>query len=214
MDYVTKFIKFHELIKEKKGGKYPFAIFNTDAHNKPGTHWWSFLDIQPKRNLLLFDSHGLEGFKYFIVDNDERIIDELLYNFKNCKIDEANLKVKLCTMTFDSTIWEKLSHQKNSQLTETATNFFHLLYQFAKLKKSNKMNIIIIENNLQELSSPTCGIFQLYFYKNLFDPAIQSNILQHKNLNIETIKTLLNEIFTAETQENERRIKLFKQEFL
>ena len=52
MDYVTKFIKFHELIKEKKGGKYPFAIFNTDAHNKPGTHWWNFLDIQPKKNLL------------------------------------------------------------------------------------------------------------------------------------------------------------------
>ena len=37
MDYITKFIKFHELIKDK-GGKYPFAIFNTDAHNKPGMH--------------------------------------------------------------------------------------------------------------------------------------------------------------------------------
>ena len=135
MDRVTKFIKFHELIKEKNKGKYPFVIFNTDAHNKPGTHWWSFLDIQPKSNLLLFDSHGLEGFKYFIVDNDEKIIDELLYNFKNCKVDEANKKIKLCTMTFDSNVWEKLSHQQKSQLNETATNFFHLLYQFAKLKK-------------------------------------------------------------------------------
>ena len=214
VDYVTKFIKFHELIKEK-GGKYPFAIFNTDTHNKPGTHWWSFLDIQPKRNLLLLDSHGLEGFKYFIVNNDEKIIGKLLYNFKNCKVDDANMKIKLCTMTFDSNVWEKLSHQKKSQLNETATNFFHLLYQFAKLKKkSNKMNIVIIKNNLQELSSSTCGIFQLYFYKNLFDPSIQCLILQHKNLNTETIKTLLNEIFTIETKENERRIKLFKQEFL
>ena len=104
--------------------------------------------------------------------------------------------------------------KKKSQLNETATNFFHLLYQFAKLKKTNKMSIVIIENNLQELSSSTCGIFQLYFYKNLFDPSIQSMILQHKNLNTETVKTLLNEIFTAETQENEWRIKLFKQEFL
>ena len=214
MNYVTKFIKFHKLIKEKKGRKYPFAIFNTDAHNKPGTHWWSFLDIQPKRNLLLFDSHGLEGFKYFIVDNDEKIIDELLYNFKNCKIDHPDTKIKLCTMTFDSNIWEKLSHQKKSQLNETATNFFLLLYQFAKLKKTNKMNIAIVENNLQELSSSTCGIFQLYFYKNLFDPSIQSTILQHKNINNTTVQTLLNEIFTSETQENEQRIKLFKQEFL
>ena len=163
---------------------------------------------------MLFDSHGLEGFKYFIVENDEKIIDELLYNFKKCKIDDANMKIKLCTMTFDSNIWEKLSHQKKSQLNETAINFFHLLYQFTKLKKSNKINIVILENNLQELSSSTCGIFQLYFYKNLFDPAIQSSILQHKTLNTETARTLLNEMFTVETEENERRIKLFKQQFL
>ena len=89
MDWITKYIKFHELI-DQKNGKYPFAIFNTDQHNKPGTHWWSFLDIQPKKNLLLFDSHGLQGFKYFIVDNDE----------------------KLCTMTFDTSVWEKLPHSK------------------------------------------------------------------------------------------------------
>ena len=187
MDYITKYIKFHELVKEKKGGKYPFAIFNTDARNKPGTHWWSFLDIQPKKSLLLFDSHGLEGFKYFIVDNDEKIIDELLYNFKNCKVDNADTKIKLCTMTFGSAIWEKMSNQKKSQLNETATNFFHLLYQFSKLKKINKMNIVIVENNLLELSSITCGIFQLYFYKHLFDPSIQSIILQHKNLNTTTV---------------------------
>ena len=54
-----------------------------------------------KKVLLLFDSHGLDGFKYFIVDNDEKIIDELLYNFKNCKTENANGNLKLCTMTFD-----------------------------------------------------------------------------------------------------------------
>ena len=75
---------------------------------------------------------------------------------------------KLCTMTFDTTVWEKMSNQKKSQLNETATYFC----QFAKLKKTNKMNIVILENDLQELTSPTCGTFQLYFYKNLFDPSI------------------------------------------
>ena len=34
---------------------------------------------------MLFDSLGLDGFK-FIVDSDEKIIDELLFNFKKCKI--------------------------------------------------------------------------------------------------------------------------------
>ena len=214
MDYISRFIKYHKLIKEKKKGKYPFAIFNTDPHNKPGTHWWSFLDIQPKKSLLLFDSHGLDGFKYFTVDNDEKIIDKLLYNFKNCKNDNANGNLKLCTMTFDSTIWDKMSDHKKSQLNETATYFFHLLYQFAKLKKTNKMNIVIVENDLQELTSPTCGIFQLYSYKNLFDPSIRSTILEQKNLNATTIQLLLNEILTSEAPENERRVKLFKQDFL
>ena len=177
-------------------------------------HWWSFLDIQPKTTLLLFDSHGLDGFKYFIVDNDEKITDELLYNFKNCKIDNADVQIKPCTMTFDSIVWDKMPKQKKSQLNETATLFFHLLYQFAKLKKSNKMKIVILENNLQELTSSTCGIFQLYFYKNLFDPSVKSSILEQKTLNTSTVQILVNEIFTSETQENERRIKLFKQEFL
>ena len=214
MGYITRFIKFHELIKEKKKGKYPFAIFNTDPHNKPGTHWWSFLDIQPKSTLLLFDSHGLEGFKYFIVDNDEKIIDKLLYNFENCKIDDANTKINLCTMTFDTNVWDKLPKNKKSQLNETATYFFHLLYQFAKLKQSKQMKIVIVETNLQELKSSTCGIFQLYFYKNLFDPSIKSNIIEQKALNTSTVQILLNEIFTSQTEENERRVKLFKQEFL
>ena len=37
MDWIIKYIKFHELINQKNG-KYPFTIFNTDQHNKPGTH--------------------------------------------------------------------------------------------------------------------------------------------------------------------------------
>ena len=80
------YINFYEIIK-KRNAKYSFAIFNTDKHNKPVMHFWSFMDIHPKRNLLLL---GLDGFKFFIVDNDEAIIDELLYNFKKCKVSLVN----------------------------------------------------------------------------------------------------------------------------
>ena len=48
MDSITKYINFYEIIK-RKNGKYAFAIFNTDDHNKAGTYWWSFLDIHPKK---------------------------------------------------------------------------------------------------------------------------------------------------------------------
>ena len=115
IDSITRYINVYEIIK-KRNGKYPFAIFNTDKHNKPGTHWWSFMDIHLKKNLLLLDSLGLEGFKFFVEDNDEVIIDELLYNFKKCKVSLVNQKLTLCTMKFSTDSWEKLAHtNKNSR---------------------------------------------------------------------------------------------------
>ena len=109
-------------------------------------HWWSFMDIHPKRNLLLFDSFGLDGFKFFIVDNDEAIIDELLYSFNKCKVSLVSQKLTLCTMKFSTDSWEKLPHTKKDQLTDTAQNLFHLLSEFSKLKNRKEMNILILEH--------------------------------------------------------------------
>ena len=77
-DSITKCINFYDITK----AKYPFAIFNTDRENKLGTHWWSFLDIYPRKDLLLFDSFGFTGFKQFIVENDENIINKILFNLE------------------------------------------------------------------------------------------------------------------------------------
>ena len=45
------------------------------------------------------------------------------------------------------------------------------------------MNILILEKPVQDLKSSNCGIFQLYFYKNLFDPNVKSKIINHENIN-------------------------------
>ena len=52
MDSVTKYINLNEITK-RRTGKYPFEIFNTDKHNKPGIHWWSFMDIHPKKFIII-----------------------------------------------------------------------------------------------------------------------------------------------------------------
>ena len=75
------------------------------------------------------------------------------------------------------------------------------------------MNILIVENDLQNLTSSTCGLFQLYFYKNLFDPEEKSKIINHKILNKTTIEAILNEIFTTNIEQNEHVIELFKEEY-
>ena len=83
-DSITKYIDFYDIMKQKRA-KYQFTIFNTDRENKPETHWWSFLDIYQKKDLLLFDSFGFVGFKQFIIDDDSTIIDEMLFNLKKTK---------------------------------------------------------------------------------------------------------------------------------
>ena len=41
---------------------------------------------------------------------------------------------------------------------------------------------MIVEDQLQELTTDTCGIFQLYFYKNIFNPLSDSKIINDEFL--------------------------------
>ena len=75
------------------------------------------------------------------------------------------------------------------------------------------MNILKLENQIQDLTSPNCGQFQLYFYKNLFDPYEKSKIISHKTLNKGTLQTIMNEICSTDVKENEYIVKSFKEEY-
>ena len=44
------------------------------------------------------------------------------------------------------------------------------------------MKIIIVEDQLQEFTTGTCRVFQLYFYKNLFNPLDDSKIINDEFL--------------------------------
>lgn len=65
----------------------------------------------------------------------------------------------------------------------------------------------------QDLDSVTCGIFQLYFYDNLFNPDEDSKIQDKAKLKEKTIETLLNELFALDNQEqNEQTIRQYGQD--
>ena len=53
-DSITKFVNSNNIIKKR--ANYPLTIFNNHRENKPGTHWWIFLDIYPEKDLLSFDN--------------------------------------------------------------------------------------------------------------------------------------------------------------
>ena len=53
----------------------------------------------------------------------------------------------------------------------------------------------MVEDRVHNLDSVTCGIFQLYFHDNLFNPNENSKIQDKTTLNKKTRETLLNELF-------------------
>ena len=62
----------------------------------------------------------------------------------------------------------------------------------------------------ENLDSATCGIFQLYFYNNIFNPDKNNKIQDKTKLNKRTIETLLNKLFVLNNQEtNEATIRQY-----
>ena len=63
----------------------------------------------------------------------------------------------------------------------------------------------MVEGRVQDLNSATYGIFQLYFYDNLFNPNENSKIQDKTKLNKKTIEVLLNELFVLDDQDKKRK---------
>ena len=64
----------------------------------------------------------------------------------------------------------------------------------------------MIEDRIQDLDTLSCGIFQIYFYDNLFNSDQNSKIQNKKSLNKKTVETLLNELFVLNDQEQHEAI--------
>ena len=117
-------------------------------------------------------------------------------------------------MKFSIETCHKLKEREISKLTDTTKDLFHLLPEFAKVNNlSKEITVLIIVNKIQEFYSDTYGLFGLYFYKNLFDHDENSKILNDKHVTNKTIEILLNEIFSTNKKENERKVTDFAGEY-
>lgn len=45
-----------------------------------------------------------------------------------------------------------------------------ILFSLLELKLCDFVNLWVVEDPIQELNSVTCGVFQIYFYGNMFNP--------------------------------------------
>ena len=175
-NYVIRFISFHEMMRFKR--KYPFVIMNTDRSDKNGTHWWSLLDLHERKEILLFDSFGFEGFKKFVIDNDRNVLNKILFGIQ--KLQKKDQKIILISLKFSMKEYEKIKNEH--LLRPTTQDLLHLVYEFGRLHKiDDVITIHSVDDQLQKLEMDMCGIFQLYFYFNLFMPFEDSSTLKDAN---------------------------------
>ena len=184
-----------------------FIIMNTDRSDKNGTY--CFLDLHTKREVFLFNSFDFQGFKEFILQDDQKILNKVLHGIE--KVNEKDNKVTLITLKFSMQEYEKIKNK--NRLSETTIDLLDLMYKFGKKHNlRNEVIVHLVDDQLQMIERDTCGMYQIYLYVNLFNPLENSSIIIEKILNKRTIEKLLNEILSTDRQENENRRKQFAEE--
>ena len=89
---------------------------NTDRSDKKRTYWWSFLDLHPKKEIFLFDSFGFESFKEFILQDDQEVLNKILYGIE--KFNKKDKKITLITLRFSIREYEKIKNMNRlSEIT-------------------------------------------------------------------------------------------------
>ena len=71
---------------------------NADQSDKKGTHQWSFLNLHPETEIFLFDSFEFECFKEFILQDDQKVLNKILYGIQ--KFGKKDNKTTMITPRF------------------------------------------------------------------------------------------------------------------
>ena len=91
-------------------------------------------------------------------------------------------------------------------MSETCEDFLHFLESFADYENQGLIHLWMLEDPIQDITSNTCGYFQTFFYKNIFFPDSDSILHKCKRLTYDVIQSFFQELFTANTEQNERII--------
>ena len=103
-------------------------------------------------------------------------------------MDRADNKITLCKIRFNLGACATLSQHEVDSLSDKARNLFRFIQAFGiELKLRNFVSIWMVEDRLQDLDSSTCGIFQLYFNDNLFNPDENRKIQNNTKVNRKTV---------------------------
>ena len=129
------------------------------------------------------------------------------------QMNKTDQKITLCKIKFNLGACKELSKKEIDSLNDTARDFFYFIQAFGiKLKLRSFVNIWVVEDTIQDLDSATSGIFQLYFYENLFNPDKNSKIQNESKLKKAIVETLLNKLFSLDDREYQMKMEEYADE--
>ena len=91
------------------------------------------------------------------------MIDEFFYGLE--KINKNDKKINLRYVQFDA---KNFVNTDRSQMKKTAQDFFHTLFEFAKVHNRKLVNVYMVDDCLQDLKSDTCEYFNCTFTRTCF----------------------------------------------
>ena len=155
------------------------------------------------------DSFGFTGFKKFVIDNDINVLSKIMFGIQ--KLKKKDQKIIIISLKFSMKEYEKIKNEH--RLRPTTQDLLHLIYEYGRLHNiKDLVTVYSVDDQLQKLETDTCGIFQLYFYFNLFVPYENSSVLGDSKLTKRTVEKLLNEIFSLDRNQNEEEMERFAKE--
>ena len=163
----------------ESGARYPFVIMNTDPNDKKGMYWWSFLGLQPRKEILMFDSFGFESFKEFLIKTFKRSSIRYFTVLKSLIKRTAN---HFSDSKFSISEYKKLKNF--DKLSKPTVDLLHLINEYSKKHRlRNEIIVHLIDDQLQMTEKDRYGMNQIYFYVNLFNSLDNSSVISEKLLN-------------------------------
>ena len=156
-NYMNKFIDHATLISGKKVSKMENINLLQQTLTAPAKGKL-ILNIEPKTDSLFFDSFGLDVLRHFIIQDDKKVLEKILFGTE--QMSRTDNKIALVNIRFNLNACKNLSKKEFDALSDTTTNFFHVIQAFGnKLKLRDFVNIWMVEDRVQDLDSVTCAIF-------------------------------------------------------
>ena len=116
------------------------------------------------------------------MQDNKKVVKKILFGTE--QLTRTDNKIILVNIKFNLNACKNLSNKKLDNLSNTTRDFFYFVQSFGnKLKLREFVNIWMVGDRVQDLDSATCGIFQIYFYDDLFNPDQNSKIQNKKRLN-------------------------------